>query len=101
MYERIKQTPPARQRYAEQLAREGVVDAAQAATEAEQVYQRLTEIQQSLKAHLREAGAGGEPQRISAGQPALAEPDTAVSAPLLTTANQHLLLVAHGLQINS
>src|SRR5438445_488461 len=77
MYERIKQTPTARQRYADQLAREGVVDAAQATTEAEQVYQRLTEIQQSLKAHLREAGAGEEPQRISAGQPALAEPDTA------------------------
>src|SRR5881409_568059 len=31
MYERIKQTPTARQRYADQLAREGVVDAAQAA----------------------------------------------------------------------
>src|SRR5204862_3776729 len=58
MYERIKQTPTGRQRYADQLAREGVVDAAQAATEAEQVYQRRSEIQQSLKAHLREAGAG-------------------------------------------
>jgi len=100
MYERIKQTPTARQRYADQLAREGVVDAAQAATEAEQVYQRLTEIQQSLKAHLREAGAGEEPQRISAGQPALAEPDTAVSAPLLTTLNEQLLLVPDGFTIN-
>src|SRR5882724_5478702 len=93
MYERIKQTPTARQRYADQLAREGVVDAAQAAAEAEQVYQRLTEIQQSLKAHLREAGAGEEPQRISTTQPALAEPDTAVSAPLVTTLNEQLLLV--------
>src|SRR5947199_319675 len=100
MDERIKQTPTARQRYADQLAREGVVDAAQAATEAEQVYQRLTEIQQSLKAHLREAGAGEEPQRISAGQPALAEPDTAVSAPLLTTLNEQLLLVPDGFTIN-
>ena len=101
MYEQIKQTPTARQRYADQLAREGVVDAAQATTEAEQVYQRLTEIQQSLKAHLREAGAGEEPQRISAGQPALAEPDTAVSAPLLTTLNEQLLLVPDGFTINS
>jgi 2-oxoglutarate dehydrogenase E1 component len=100
MYERIKQTPTARQRYVDQLAREGVVDAAQAAAEAEQVYQRLTEIQQSLKAHLREAGAGEEPQRISAGQPALAEPDTAVSAPLLTTLNEQLLLVPDGFTIN-
>src|SRR6266566_4773032 len=100
MYERIRQTPTARQRYADQLAREGVVDAAQATAEAEQVYQRLTEIQQSLKAHLREAGAGEEPQRISAGQPALAEPDTAVSAPLLTTLNEQLLLVPDGFTIN-
>src|SRR6266513_187586 len=64
MYERIRETPTARQRYADQLTREGVMDAAGAAAEAEQVYQRLTEIQQSLKAHLREAGGGEEPQRI-------------------------------------
>src|SRR5882762_2571726 len=99
MYERIKQTPTARQRYAEQLAREGVVDAAQAAAEAEQVYQRLTDIQQSLKAHLREAGAGEEPQRISGAQTALSEPDTNVSAPLLTTLNEQLLLVPDGFTI--
>src|SRR5256886_9983153 len=65
MYERIRQTPTARQRHPDQLAREGGGDAAQGAAEAEQVYQRLTEIQQSLKAHLREAGAGGEPPPIS------------------------------------
>src|SRR5436190_2361444 len=100
MYERIKQTPTARQRYADQLAREGVVDAAQAAAEAEQVHQRLTEIQQSLKAHLREAGAGEEPQRISGAQTALSEPDTNVSAPLLTTLNEQLLLVPEGFTIN-
>src|SRR5437764_402284 len=96
MYERIKQTPTSRQRYADQLARDGVVAAAQAATEAEQVHQRLIEIQQSLKAHLREAGAGEEPQRISGAQTQLAEPDTAVSAPLLTTLNEQLLLVPEG-----
>src|SRR4029077_1016831 len=99
MYERIKQTPPSRQRYAEQLTREGVVDAAQAAAEAEQVYQRLTDVQQSLKAHLREAGAGEEPQRISGAQTALSEPDTNVSAPLLTTLNEQLLLVPDGFAI--
>jgi len=99
MYERIKQTPTARQRYADQLTRQGVVDAAQAAAEAEQVYQRLTEIQQSLKAHLREAGAGEEPQRISGAQTALSEPDTNVSAPLLTTLNEQLLIVRDGFTI--
>ena len=99
MYERIRQTPTARQRYADQLVRERVVDAAQAAAEAEQVHQRLIEIQQSLKAHLREAGAGEEPQRISGAQTQLAEPDTAVSAPLLTTLNEQLLLVPEGFTI--
>src|SRR6266545_4178096 len=41
MYERIKQTPTVRQKYAAQLAREGVLEAAQVEAEAEQVYQRL------------------------------------------------------------
>ena len=100
MYERIKQTPTARQRYADQLTREGVVDAAQAAAETEQVHQRLTEVQQSLRAHLREEGAGEEPQRISGAQTALSEPDTNVSAPLLTTLNEQLLLVPDGFIIN-
>jgi 2-oxoglutarate dehydrogenase E1 component len=99
MYERIKQTPTARQRYADQLSREGVVAAAQAAADVEHVYQRLTEIQQSLKAHLREGGAGEEPQRISGAQPRLAEPDTAVAAPLLTTLNEQLLLVPDGFTV--
>ena len=99
MYERIRQTPTARQRYADQLTREGVVDAAGAAAQAEQVYQRLTEVQQSLKAHLREAGSGEEPQRISGTQTPLAEPDTVVSAPLLTALNGQLLLVPDGFTI--
>ena len=99
MYERIKQTPTARQRYADQLVREGVLPETQAAAEAEQMYQRLTDIQQSLKAHLREAGAGEEPQRISGGQVMPPEPDTAVSAPLLTTLNEQLLQVPAGFTI--
>src|SRR5881296_2246695 len=93
MYERIKQTPPVRQRYADQLARDGVVPAADATSESEQMYQRLAEIQQSLKAHLAEEAPGEEPQRISAAHVALSEPDTNVSAPLLTTLNEQLLLV--------
>src|SRR5205807_2399563 len=81
MYERIKQTPTVRQRYADQLVREGVVDSGLAAAEAEQMYQRLTEVQQSLKANLREAGAGEEPQRISGAQSWPPEPETAATAP--------------------
>src|SRR5881398_2638339 len=99
MYERIKQTPTVRQRYADQLAREGVVDAAAAAAEAEQTYQRLADVQQSLKANLREAGAGEEPQRISGAQRPPPEPETAVSTSLLTTLNEQLLQVPEGFTV--
>ena len=99
MYERIKQTPTVRQRYADRLAREGVVAEAQASADVEQMYQRLADIQQSLKAHLREAGAGEEPQRISGGQQPATEPDTAVGAPLLTTLNEQLLTVPDGFSV--
>src|SRR5207302_1561038 len=99
MYERIKQTPTVRQRYADQLAREGVVDAAAAAAEAEQKYQRLTDVQQSLKANLREAGAGEEPQRISGAYSPTLEPETAGSTPLLTTLNEQLLQAPEGLTV--
>ena len=99
MYERIKQTPTARQRYADQLVREGVLQESQAAAEADQMYQRLTDIQQSLKAHLREEGAGEEPQRISGAQTAPPEPETAVAAPLLTTLNEQLLQVPDGFTV--
>jgi 2-oxoglutarate dehydrogenase E1 component len=99
MYERIRQTPTVRQRYAEQLAREGVVPATTAAAEVEQTYQRLADIQQSLKANLREAGGGREPQRISGAQAAVVEPDTAVPTALLTTLNEQLLVVPEGFTI--
>ena len=99
MYERIKQTPTVRQRYADQLVREGVVDSGLAAAEAEQMYQRLTEVQQSLKANLREAGAGEEPQRISGAQSWPPEPETAVSTSLLTTLNEQLLQVPDGFTV--
>ena len=100
MYERIKQTPTVRRRYAEQLAGEGVLDVAQADTEAERFYQRLSEIQQSLKANLSEAGAGEEPQRISGAQQPVAEPDTTVASPVLSGLNEQLLIVPAGFSVN-
>src|SRR5256712_6669463 len=89
MYERIRQTPPVRQRYADQLAREGVLERAQADAEAERFSQRLYETQQSMKAHLAEAGQGEEPQRISGAPPP--EPDTPVPAQGLTGLNAERL----------
>jgi len=89
-----------RQRYAEQLAREGVMDVAQADADAERFSQRLAEVQQSLKAHLSEETKGEEPQRISGAQHAIAEPDTAVAPQLLTSLNQQLLAVPQGFTVN-
>src|SRR5260370_1654925 len=100
MYERIRQTPTVRRKYAEQLAHEGVLPVAEAQAEAERMHQRLTELQQSLKAHLSEAGTGQEPQRISAAAAAIAEPDAAVSAPLLATLNEQLLAVPDGFTVH-
>src|SRR5881296_2917669 len=99
MYERIKRTPPVRQRYVEQLASEGVLDRAQADAEAERFAQRLSEIQQSLKAHL-EAGQGQEPQRISEKPQTIAEPATAVASQVLTSLNEQLLSVSPGFHAN-
>jgi 2-oxoglutarate decarboxylase len=101
MYERIRQTPPVRQRYAEQLAAEGVMDIAQADAEAERFYQRLAEIQQSLRAHLSAETKGEEPQRISGTLQPPPEPDTTVSAQLLTSLNEQLLAVPPGFAGNA
>ena len=100
MYERIRQTPTVRQRYAEQLAREGALAVAEADAEAERLYQRLAEIGQSLKAHLSEESRGEEPQRMSGGRPGIAEPDTRVAPQLLSSLNEQLLAVPAGFTIN-
>src|SRR3989454_1182370 len=100
MYERIKETPTVRQRYAEQLVAAGVVDTAQVEAEPQQFYQRLSEIQQSLKAHLSEDTKGEEPQRISGVQQLVSEPDTRTAPQLLTSLNQQLLAVPDGFTVN-
>src|SRR5213594_742241 len=100
MYERIRQTPTVRQRYAEQLAREGALAVAEADAEAERLYQRLAEIGQSLKAHLSETGQGQEPQRISDAPQPIAEPATSVAGQVLTSLNEQLLAVPAGFSVN-
>jgi len=100
MYERIRQTPTVRQRYAERLVAAGVVDAAQAEAEPQQFYERLSAVQQSLKAHLSADAKGEEPQRISGMQAQVSEPDTRTAAQLLTSLNQQLLAVPEGFTIN-
>src|SRR5216110_2592646 len=100
LYERIRQTPTVRQRYAEQLVAEGVQDVARADALAEQFAQRLSEIQRSLRAHLSETGQGQEPQRISDAPQPIAEPATAVASQVLTSLNEQLLAVPGGFSVN-
>jgi 2-oxoglutarate dehydrogenase E1 component len=99
MYERIKQTPTVREKYASQLVQEGVMDQAAAQTEADTAYRRLQDIQQALKASLASGGAGEEPHRISPQTGA--EPETAVRAELLATLNEQLLAVPDGFTPNA
>jgi 2-oxoglutarate dehydrogenase E1 component len=87
MYERIKQTPPVREKYAAQLMKEGIVDAAQAQAEAEAAYQRLAAVQEAVKSGQR----AEEPQRIT--RQSAPEPATAVAADLLKRLNNELLAV--------
>ena len=99
MYERIKQTPTVREKYATQLAQEAVVDPAAAQAEWDAAYARLQEVQQALKASLAAGTGGEEPRRIS--QQTAAEPETAVRAELLTTLNEQLLAVPESFTPNA
>src|SRR5712664_497327 len=94
MYERIRQTPSVREKYAAQLVSEGVVDGAQAKADAEAAYQRLTEVQQVVKSGQR----AEEPQRIK--PESAPEPRTAVTAELLTKLNDELLAVPDGFTVH-
>src|SRR6266851_3357473 len=90
MYERIKQTPSVRQKYAAQLAQEGVVPAAQADADADAAYQRLAAVQQAVKSGQR----AEEPQRIQ--RESAPEPATAVDGETLKRLNEQLLAVPDG-----
>ena len=90
MYERIKQTPTVRQKYAAQLAQEGIVDPAQAEADAETAYQKLAGVQQALQSGQR----AEEPERIK--RQSAPEPVTAVDAEMLKRLNDQLLAVPDG-----
>ncbi len=93
MYERIKQTPGVRAKYAAQLVQEGIVDAAQADTEAETAYQRLAAVQQAVKSGQR----AEEPQRMT--RQSAPEPATAVAADLLKKLNDQLHAIPDGFAV--
>jgi 2-oxoglutarate dehydrogenase E1 component len=94
MYERIKNTPTVRQKYAAQLAGEGVVDVAQADADFDAAYQRLAEIQHKVKSGQRTE----DTQRIT--PKSAPEPATAVAAGALVKLNTELLAVPDGFTMN-
>jgi 2-oxoglutarate decarboxylase len=96
MYERIKELPPVRMRYAAQLAEEGIAAPADADQEFERVYQDLVAAQQRFKASL---GKSTVPEIAKATGPGQ-EPVTAVAAETLTGLNDQLLTVPDGFTVN-
>ena len=97
LYEAVRRHATVRERYAQQLVREGVVTAEQAQALYDEVTQRLSETQQSVKQRLA-SQAPEEPRRIS--HVSVGEPATAVPAEQLTTMNERLLQVPQGFTVN-
>jgi len=96
MYEVIKQTPPVREKYAAQLAAEGLVTPEAAKQEADAAYARLTDVQQALKA--RRSRPSGEERHIV--RAAVADPETAVPVDVLRRLNDALLTVPDGFTVH-
>ncbi len=96
MYQLIKAHPTVRQRYAEQLATEGIVTSAEADAQAETAYQRLLDIQQKFKATLSDARPAAETPR----PPTPRMVDTALPAETLTALNEALLAWPEGFHVH-
>jgi 2-oxoglutarate decarboxylase len=96
MYERIKQLPPVRAIYAEQLAAEGVLSREEAEKQAETIYERLVQAQQQFRASLGRATVPEPRTQRMAGQ----EVVTAVPAETLTALNEQLLTWPAGFTVN-
>ncbi|HEU5467118.1 MAG TPA: multifunctional oxoglutarate decarboxylase/oxoglutarate dehydrogenase thiamine pyrophosphate-binding subunit/dihydrolipoyllysine-residue succinyltransferase subunit, partial [Gemmatimonadales bacterium] len=88
MYERIKQTPTVREKYASLLVERGVITADAAKAEAEAAYQKLDAVKQGLASATARKHGDDRMTRSTTG-----EPETAVSAELLTVLNTALLEV--------
>ncbi len=95
MYARIKDLPTVRARYAAQLVSEGLLSAADADREAEQAYQRLVEVQQSMK-----AAASSRPEAPVAPLPEAKSVETALPAEFLLALNEQLLAWPEGFTVH-
>ncbi len=98
MYQAIKSHPTVRQRYAGQLAAEGIVTAEAAEAQAAAAYQRLVDIQTTFKASLGKPKTPGAAAAVRPVPPQTV--DTALPAEILTTLNDQLLVWPEGFQVN-
>ncbi|HXF95537.1 MAG TPA: multifunctional oxoglutarate decarboxylase/oxoglutarate dehydrogenase thiamine pyrophosphate-binding subunit/dihydrolipoyllysine-residue succinyltransferase subunit, partial [Gemmatimonadales bacterium] len=96
LYERIRQTPPVRQRYAEVLIGAGVITAEEAEREAAETYERLVRTQEAVKQ--RRTARPAQDARVPPDT--AAEPDTGVAADVLRELNQQLLTVPDGFRVH-
>jgi 2-oxoglutarate dehydrogenase E1 component len=96
MYERIRDLPPVRARYAEQLAREGVVPAEDGQRQFDEAYGRLVEAQQRFRTSVGHTAMPEPPKQQNAGH----EVVTAVPRETLTALNEQLLTWPEDFTIN-
>jgi 2-oxoglutarate dehydrogenase E1 component len=97
MYERIKNLPSVRERYARELVQAGVLTQEEADREATQAYQRLVDIQQAFKTSMGRAATQERPVRLSGpGQ----EVDTALPAEFLIALNDQLHSWPEGFKVH-
>jgi 2-oxoglutarate decarboxylase len=99
MYERIKNHPTARELYAAQLVKDGVLTAEEAEARYAASYQRLVEIQQGFKASAPQTPAGGT-AGLGVKVPSGEVVDTAVPADQLQALNAQLLVVPEGFTVH-
>lgn len=96
MYERIKNHPTVRARYAASLVSEGILSAEDAERRYEAAYQHLVDLQQQLKAsQAQPAAAESVPNKVSRE-----EPVTAVPAETLIALNDQLLTYPEGFTVH-
>ena len=97
MYERIRNHPSARARYAQRLVEEGLLAPEAAEPRYQAAYQRLIDIQQGYRASAAQAAP---PQPVPARLVASETVDTAVPADRLRALNESLLAVPEGFTVN-
>ncbi|MHB1327308.1 MAG: multifunctional oxoglutarate decarboxylase/oxoglutarate dehydrogenase thiamine pyrophosphate-binding subunit/dihydrolipoyllysine-residue succinyltransferase subunit [Gemmatimonadales bacterium] len=96
MYERIKNHPTARAKYAAELVAEGVISAEDAERRYEALYQQLVDLQQGFKASQTQP----VPTEPSPSKITREEPVTAVAADTLVALNDQLLSYPDGFTVH-